>query len=270
MKLGIGSYTFTWAVGIPGRLPARRLTAEDLLDEAVRLGVEVVQICDNLPFLQRTDSEIEAFAQKSQALGLTIEWGTRGLDPDILKRNLELCRRFHCPFLRLVIDSPGDEPTAEEAVARLEAILPEFETANVMLAIENHDRFPAAVLASMVEKLGPQRVGITLDTVNSFGALEPPETVVAALGRYTVCLHVKDFTVQRPSHQLGFTVEGCAAGSGQLNVPWLLQALAVSPHPFNVILETWVTPSDSLDETIARERRWADEGVAYLKTLIPD
>ena len=270
MKLGIGSYTFTWAVGIPGHLPPRRLSAWDLLDEAARLGVGVVQICDNLPFLKLTESQVDAFAEKSADLGLSIEWGTRGLDPEILRRNLELCRRFACPFLRLVIDDEGDQPSAEETVRRLEKLLPEFEAAGVMIAIENHDRFAAVTLASMVERLGPHRVGITVDTGNSFAALEPPETVVEALAPYTACLHVKDFTVERPSHQLGFLVQGCAAGSGRLNVPWLLEALRVSPHPFNAILETWVTPSGSLAETMARERRWADEGVAYLRSLIPD
>ena len=65
-------------------------------------------------------------------------------------------------------------------------------------------------------------------------------------------------------------VGGCAAGAGKLDIPGLLQAVYCSPHPFNAILETWVTPSDSLDETLARERRWAGEGVDHLRTLIPD
>ena len=94
MRLGIGSYTFAWAVGIPGRLPPTRMSAFDLLDEAVRLGVAVVQICDNLPFLNLTETEVDAFEAKSKELDLTIEWGTRGLDPVTLRKNLALCRRF--------------------------------------------------------------------------------------------------------------------------------------------------------------------------------
>ncbi|NTW36601.1 MAG: hypothetical protein HGB17_10810, partial [Syntrophobacteraceae bacterium] len=49
MRLGIGSYTFPWAVGMPGHRPAQPMTALDLLDKATQLGVGVVQICDNLP-----------------------------------------------------------------------------------------------------------------------------------------------------------------------------------------------------------------------------
>ena len=43
-----------------------------------------------------------------------------------MRAHLGLARRFGCGFLRLVIDSAGDEPSAEQAVARLRAILPEL------------------------------------------------------------------------------------------------------------------------------------------------
>ena len=39
MRLGIGSYTYTWAVGVPGHLPLRPLSAIDLLANASRLGL---------------------------------------------------------------------------------------------------------------------------------------------------------------------------------------------------------------------------------------
>ena len=51
-----------------------------------------------------------------------------------------------------------------------------FEEAGVVLAIENHDKFSTDELVYMVEELGPSWVGICLDTVNSFGALEGPRS----------------------------------------------------------------------------------------------
>ena len=38
-------------------------------------------------------------------------------------------------------------------------------------------------------------------------------------------LHVKEFTIHRVDHQLGFVIEGCPAGQGRLDVPWLLREL---------------------------------------------
>jgi sugar phosphate isomerase/epimerase len=174
------------------------------------------------------------------------------------------------PILRLVIDQPADEPSPEEALARLKPLLRECAQAEVRLAIENHDRFRSHVLAQLVEQLGPDQAGICLDTVNSFGALEGPDVVVQHLGAYVLCLHVKDFTVRRVRHNMGFVVEGCPAGQGRLDVPWLLKSLQGCPNRFNAILESWVTPSDSLPETIARERAWAAQGVSSLRRWIPE
>ena len=49
MKLGISSYTDSWAVGIPGHLPERPVRPIDLLEKARALGARVVQIADNMP-----------------------------------------------------------------------------------------------------------------------------------------------------------------------------------------------------------------------------
>ena len=268
MLLGIGSYAYTWSIGVPGHPPAAPMSAFDLLAEAERLGVRVVQVCDNLPLTRLSAAELDQLELRARAAGIQIELGTLGLQPDNLRAHLKLARRFGCSFLRLVIDSPGDEPAPEEVVARVKEILPEFQAAGVRLAIENHDRFRTTTLAGMIDQLGREWVGICLDTVNSFGALEGPEVVVETLGEFTLCLHVKDFTIRRQSHRMGFVLEGCPAGRGRLDVPGLLDKLRRSPQRFNAILETWVPPADTLDETIRRERAWTQEGVRYLRGLI--
>ena len=270
MQLGLGSYTFTWAIGVPGHPPARPMTAFDLLEEAARLDVRLVQICDNLPLTQLTTQELDRFTAQAREMKIQVEVGTLGLDPQDLRAHLQFARRFDCPFVRVVVDAKDDEPTPEQVVARLRPLLPEFAAAGVRIALENHDRFPSRTLAQMVEQLGTKHAGICLDTVNSFGALEGPEVVVEHLGEFTLCLHVKDFTIRRVSHRMGFVLEGCAAGQGRLDLPWLLGKLAAASQPFNAVLETWVTPGDALDETIRRERAWTEAGVRYLRTLIPD
>jgi len=245
------------------------MNAFDLLAEAARLDVRLVQICDNLPLTRLSAAELDRFADRAQQLKIQVELGTLGLDPANLRAYLKLARRFNAPFVRVVVDSKGDEPTPEEIVARLRPLVKEFATAGVRIAIENHDRLRSGTLAWIVEQLGTQNVGICLDTVNSFGSLEGPAVVVENLGRYTLCLHAKDFTIQRVSHRMGFVLEGCPAGQGQLNVPWLLGELNKFSRPFNVILETWVPPGNTLADTIGQERTWTESGVRYLRDLIP-
>ena len=266
MKLGLGTYTYAWAIGVPGQAaPDRPMGALDFLEEAIRLEVGVVQFCDNLPLTRLNDAELKALEARARAAGLAFELGTRGLDPTNLRSHLALARRLGCSFLRVVVDSGADQPTPEETVARLRLILPEFEQGGVKIALENHDRFRSRTLVGIIHQLGAERVGICLDTVNSFGALEGPEVVVETLAPFALCLHVKDFTIRRLDHQMGFVVEGCPAGQGRLDVPWLLEALRVSPHAFNAILETWVPPRPTLAETTACERRWTEAGVRHLQ-----
>lgn len=286
MRLGLGSYTFTWAVGVPGHPPRQPLTPLDLLQRASQLGVRVVQFCDNLPLataaadggtsaccgcnpnLSGSLGEVMAFARER---GIAIQVGTRGIaDVASLLAHLELARRVESPFLRVVVDSSGHEPTPDECVSRLRPLLPRFAEAGVRLAIENHDRFTSATLVRMIEQLGPAHVGICLDTVNSFGALEGPEVVVKALAPHTLNLHVKDFTIERVSSQMGFEINGAAAGQGRLNVPWLLDQLRAAGRDVDAILELWTPPGATLDDTIAREASWVEPSVKYLRQFIPD
>jgi len=268
MNLGLSTYTYTWSIGVPGRLPDAPMTAIGLLEQAALLGVRVVQVADNLTIDRLSPADLDAFEGFARSHSIAVEIGTRGIDPQHLRCYLELAKRFSSPILRVVIDTATHHPSPEEAAALLRPLGPAFERAGVTLAIENHDRFPVTVLANMVRTLGSW-AGICLDTVNSFGALEGPQVVVDVLGPLTVNLHVKDFTIFRASHMMGFTVEGRPAGQGKLDVPWLLRELGKYGRDFNAILELWTPPESSLEDTLRKERLWAEESVAYLRALIP-
>jgi 3-oxoisoapionate decarboxylase len=270
MRLGLGSYTLTWAVGVPDHAPARPLTALDLLRRVRDLGVRVAQFCDNLPLTSLQAAELDRFRAFARENQIDLELGTRGSgDSANLLAHLSLARCLGAPFVRLVLDANEDHPTPEEAVFRLKPLVEHFAAANVKLAIENHDRFSCRTLARIVEELGPEHVGVCLDTVNSFGALEGPEVVVETLAPYTLNLHVKDFTIARVPSQMGFTVSGSAAGRGRLNVPWLLERIRAAGRDPNAIIELWTPFGPTLEETLAREACWAEESVRYLRQFIP-
>jgi sugar phosphate isomerase/epimerase len=269
MHLGISSYTYTWAVGVPGYPVVEPLTVWGLLAKAVALGVRVVQVADNLPLHRLPTEEVTRLAAAAADQGIQLEVGTRGIAPEHLRTYLRLAQQVRAPFLRIVIDTADHHPPPDEVVATLNRVLPDFAAAGVTLAIENHDRFRVATLVEMLTRLdGP--VGICLDTVNSFGALEGPDVVVAALGPWTVNLHVKDFRVRRAGHSMGFTVEGTPAGEGQLDLEWLLAQLAGFGRDVNAILELWTPPEPSVAATIAKEDAWARQSVASLRRWIPD
>lgn len=269
MRLGVSSYTYVWAVGIPGypTLP-QPMTPEQLLHKATELGVRVVQIGDNLPLDRLSEREIERLEIEAPRLGIELEMGTGGIDPAVLDRYLQLAVRLQSKVVRTLLDTREHRPSADEVVATLRTVAPQYERAGVALAIENHDRFPAPKLIDILERVGSPQVGICLDTANSLSCLETPRMVVEALGPWTVNLHIKDFRYRRPPHLKGFLVEGAPAGQGQLDIPWLLSALRRHGRDVNAILELWPPPAATIEESVAQEDAWARESVHYLRTLI--
>ncbi|MBN1400587.1 MAG: TIM barrel protein [Anaerolineae bacterium] len=269
MRLGLGSYACAWAIGVPGfPAPAQPMQALDLIERAAQLGLALVQICDNLPLHTLSPKDLDALAHRADALGVRIVLGTRGLVREHLLTYLQLCGRFGGAILRVVIDTSGYQPSLDEIVALLKALTPDLRAAGVCLAIENHDRFRARDLAAILERVASEHVGICLDTVNSFGALEGPELVVGVLAPWVVDLHIKDFALFRAPHNMGFTIEGRPAGQGRLDVPWVLDVLRAHHRSFDAILELWPPPEATLAETIAKEARWAELSVAYLRRYI--
>jgi sugar phosphate isomerase/epimerase len=133
--------------------------------------------------------------------------------------------------------------------------------------IENHDRFRATELASIIESISHEKVGVCLDCVNSLGAGEGLQWVSDVLAPFTVNLHIKDFSIRRVSHQMGFVVTGAPAGSGMTHVPELLNKLSRYKRCTSAVLEQWVGPESKIDDTIKKEQEWAKAGIRYLRQL---
>lgn len=267
MRLGIGSYTYAWNIGIGGFAPPQPMRHQDVLDQAITFGADVVQFCENLSLDGLPESELDALVKRAAAHQIRFEVGTRGLDPARLIRHASLAAQVGASFVRLVIDGDGREPTPEEAVDELRKLVPEFASRGLKIGIENHDRFPARVLSQMVEAIGTDHCGVVLDTANSLGCLEGPEYVVKTLARFTINLHIKDVRARRIQSLLGLEILGTAAGQGQLDIPWIVGQVQQDGRAESAILENW-TYSDGTPATFARERAEAEEGWAYLRQSV--
>jgi sugar phosphate isomerase/epimerase len=259
-----------WSIGFPGAEAERPMGWRELFDKARESGVRVVQFGPNLPLEALQDLELDALARQAREWNLEIEAGTRGIEPEILRRSVDVARRCGATLLRSIPEIGGGEiPSPEIFAAHIRCILPELEKAGIRLALEN-GRIPAAQLSEMIDSIGSPLVGVTLDTVNSLAIPEGTEHVARTLARHTLCLHLKDFVVFREWHMMGFRVEGRPAGQGQLDVPWLLGLLREAGRSPNAILELWPPEQATREETIALEQRWAAESIAWLRRCISD
>jgi sugar phosphate isomerase/epimerase len=90
------------------------------------------------------------------------------------------------------------------------------------------------------------------------------------LALWVVSLHIKDFTISRAWHMMGFEIAGAPAGRGMLDIPWLLAELRAAGRDPNAILELWPAPEANVQSTISKEQEWTRESVRYLRNLIPD
>ncbi len=268
IAFGISSYAFAWAIGMPGNIPAKPMTVTELLRSAHQVGAACLQIADNLPVHQLPAESWQRLLTMSRQFNIQLELGLRGLKFDLVMQYLSLAKQCQSSFLRVVIDDADYEPGHEEIVQLLKALLPRLRADQIILAIENHDRFLSKEIKAFVESTDPDWVGVCLDTANSLGADEGIYEVTSTLAPYTVNLHVKDYTIKRLPHNMGFTVEGAPAGQGQTPIPWLLQQLKPHKKCHSATLEVWSNPLNSLEETIARERKWVEEGAKYLKTYL--
>jgi sugar phosphate isomerase/epimerase len=264
MRLGIGSWSFPWAIGVPGYpQPATPLDAVGLLEKAKSLDVDLVQICDNYPLHARSADELDQIARTAQELGISVEVGTRGVEPSHLLRYLEIATRLRATSVRTIVDNSADPYRVWIA-----QVLPRYAEAGVTIALETNEGLSVDAFAALVEALDSPYLGITLDTVNSLGREERTQDVVAKLARYAIVVHYKDYAIERVDHRMGFLVVGRPAGEGRVDAHWLFDSLAQAGRDPQVIVELWPPFLGSVEATIAQEERWVGKSVRFLQRLL--
>jgi len=273
-RLGISSYSFPYAVGnqgIPDLIPETRLDAFGLVDKAAALGVPVLQIADNCPLHEMGPEKLFELSRYAQQKGIRIEVGMRGLIPERILEYAQVCSILKSSLLRIVIDSEGDEPDTDEIVRRIREILPDLEERGIVLGIENHDRLTSETFREIMERCESPYVGIVLDTVNSFGCEEGTWQVVKELAPYMVNFHMKDFQITRIASKLGFEITGTVAGEGRLQFPKLLEVFGEQARSdYSTILELWMKPEPTIEQTLEKENCWVEKSIFNLKKMLSD
>ncbi|HWH97127.1 MAG TPA: TIM barrel protein [Pseudolysinimonas sp.] len=265
MLLGIGSYTLPWAIGVAPEIPASPLDHAGLLAAATELGAEVVQFADNLPVHELDDGTLGTLRDDADRRGIRVEIGVRGVAADTLTKAAAAATRLGAPFVRTILEAPGaGHLEVSAAVAALAPLELEFRDRGLRLAIENHDRHRTDELLGVIDALGDWS-GVCLDTVNSFGALEDPDRVIAVLAPVTIAVHVKDFSIHRQWHKMGFEIVGAPVGQGRLDLATLFEA--VGDRAESAVVELWTPFQGDLASTIRLEHTWATQSMVALRAV---
>lgn len=251
MKIGIGSYTYPWNV-------QRGFTADQLLDETIKLKANVLQICDNL---DHGAIDWKSLGARAKDHGIELQVGHIG-GPSLLVETAQIAGQIGSSIVRFVIGpSCVTQSTHEIADDFRDAARICMEN-GARLALENQDFFRTSQLAEIVSLIG-HGCGVVLDTANSLSNLEGTDCIVKSLGAYAICLHAKDVVVEREFHMFGFRVFGVPAGRGSVDFRYLRDNL---PHLETIILEQW-HPTANSQPPIAVEKDSVGLGLDYLRGI---
>jgi sugar phosphate isomerase/epimerase len=245
MPIHLGVDTLCWHL----RLEQGEITIEQVLDEAAALGAACVQV--NLHHVRSRDLRgLHALAEQARSLGLVLlasgdflGEARNGDEPAVgVARTaawLERAAALGSPLLRVVSGFYRAELFGQPEViererryvaAVLEEAVPGAAAAGVTLLLENHSDFTVAEYRSIVEEVGPDRVGVFLDLINPVAALDDPLPVIQALAPLARAGHVKDYVFESIQtddayHRRGFEVLYRYPGEGVADLPSLVAAL---------------------------------------------
>lgn len=257
MRLGFTSYGYRWAVGTSNFRPPHPLDGPGLLHKAAILGVDVVQLCDNLPLHNLSSLELNRLLEASGQWGVALEVGTQGLEH--LGRYVELASQLGSRGLRLVLGT-DDVAQAERA---LRSVLPLCRDRGIVLAVENHFDLASPALAELLQRVDDPVLGVCLDTANSVGLLERPAETIATLAPFALQVHLKDFVVERVP--IGYHMTGRPLGEGWLDTIGLMAALENAGQQLDLFIESWMDPEAGAEATLAKEERWMTRSVRFAR-----
>ncbi|MCB1123260.1 MAG: sugar phosphate isomerase/epimerase [Verrucomicrobiae bacterium] len=268
MRIGLSTYALNWAWGIPGYLVEEPLQFPEFLNLAKQWGYDGLQIADNAPFLELTETARKDLWKQAKDLNLFVEIGGRGLLEENLVRHIDIAMEAESPILRFVINGPGFLPSFEEMPGLLANAAARCGERGIILAIENHDRFQAHQFAAWFDEVNSPWLGLCLDSVNSYGCGEGFRETIDTLLPYAVNFHLKDFRIRRQSHNLGLVIEGTPVGEGFLPVKSVIERLDKIGKCQSAIVEHWTAPEESVNATIAKEMEWCQRSIQNLNAIL--
>jgi len=258
MRLGLSSFYARHAVAGGGGLAA----SQAMLASSAALGAQLVQFCENLPLTALPEDDLRVLQAQAAELGLGLEVGTRGVDPDNLSAQARMAARVGSRCLRVMLDL--DDLALIRR--RLTDLLPALHDLGLTLALENSYWVGSADLAALVRALDDPAVGVCLDTANSLGRLEPPAETLANLAPLAAQVHLKDFVVDKVA--IGYHITGRPLGQGLLDLPAVVSALGPRAGALDYCLEYWMDPEPDAAATYAKEQRWLAESLAAARASL--
>ncbi|HCW98580.1 MAG TPA: sugar phosphate isomerase [Pantoea sp.] len=261
-RIGLSTYAFFWRLSDSAPQP---LTLAQMLQQTADLDVSVFQICDYPDIERWSDAQLRALKQHADALGITLELGTRGLDTAHLQRYLHMAALLEAKVIRSMCFTSTHRPSHTEAQQLIARVLPAFERLQVKLCLETYEQIPSASLMALIDLFPSPWLAVCLDPANCVAGLELPQQVIANTAARVGNLHIKDFAFSRRDGWVGFTLAGVPLGEGLLDYDALIASVRPAEKGINQIIEHWLPWQESAERTCQLEDQWTRRCVKFLR-----
>jgi len=218
---------------------ALKWNARQLVDHAASLGCDSVFITDFGPFEGRTDDAALADLRAHAAgRAVTLELGSWSICPtsktfrkelgspaEHLATGIRMAKALGSRAFRVILGNQEDRLSPGGIAARIDdtvAVLQQARQqaidADVKIAVENHaGDMQAAELKGLVERAGPEFVGVNFDSGNACWTLEDPVRALEMLAPHVVTTSLRDAMIWRTP--AGVAVQWTAMGEGCSDLP---------------------------------------------------
>ena len=246
MKLGLDTYSYRYAAGLWDYAPRENppMSVDHFLRKAAELNLDGVQLCDARHLDSLEYGYVSEVRRKAESLGLYLELGTSGTNPDHLQNMVRTAHVLGSQIVRTFLGKPRPTSTGamahmmSAAAAEIRQALPVCERYRVSLALENHQDLTTEELLSLLELIDSPWVGVCFDTGNPLALLEDPLDSAAALAPLVRSVHFKDYQVVARSD--GFLLVGCPLGDGIVDLQSVLEVLEREAPEANLNIEVYV------------------------------
>ena len=205
------------------------------------------------------------------------KWGTA---EEHLRLGIRVAKALGSPVFRVILGGADDRKTPggirariEDCVQVLKACRSAALDSGVKIAVENHaGDMHSWELQGLVEKAGPEFVGVNIDSGNAAWTLEDPLDLLERLGPYTLCSSLRDDMVWETPE--GAAVQWTAIGDGLVdwsryverwralcpNVPFQIETISGFSRPFAYKSEAFWQNYDRRPEALAKFELLAKKG----------
>lgn len=289
MKLGLHTYTLhLWGLGQNWGIKAdprpKAMSLIQLMDKSREWGLDGLHItgCD---LETKDDRRLEEVKNAARARGLYLEYNfsldeefdprltdtvadgitiTEKIGGDLAKLSLDVRRPrplygscFHPQVMRQLCD----------VYDQVKAALPQLEKTGIRLALENHTETFADEILWLIQKIDHPLVGACVDTVNSMGVLENPETAVEKLAPFAFSNHFCDHKLDRD--QFGIRFHGVALGDGDIDCFKTYATIRDHSPTDRITFEIeWDMGEDSLETAREKEMDACIRSIKYAREVL--